>query len=39
MFKNLKVRSKLLTAFGIVILLYLITVIAATIGLRSVSGG
>ena len=39
MFKNLKVRSKLLLAFGIVICLYIITVIASSIGLRSVSNG
>ncbi|MCI8292879.1 MAG: HAMP domain-containing protein [Hespellia sp.] len=39
MFKNLKVRTKLITAFGIVIILYLITVIASYIGLKSVSGG
>ncbi len=39
MFKNLKVRSKLLLAFGIVICLYIITVVASSLGLRSVSGG
>ncbi len=39
MFKNLKVRTKLLVAFGIVIVLYVITVIAASIGLRSTSNG
>lgn len=39
MFKNLKVRSKLLVSFGIVIILYIITVIASAIGLKSVSGG
>lgn len=39
MFKNLKVRSKLLLAFGIVMGLYIIAVIAASVGLKSVSGG
>lgn len=39
MFKNLKVRSKLLLAFGIVICLYIITVVASFLGLRGVSGG
>lgn len=39
MFQNLKVRSKLLLAFGIVMGLYIIAVIAASIGLKSVSGG
>lgn len=35
MFKNLKVRSKLLLAFGIVIGLYIIAVIAASVGLKN----
>lgn len=39
MFKNLKVRSKLLVSFGIVMILYIITVIASAIGLNSVSSG
>ena len=39
MFKNLKVRSKLLVSFGIVMGLYIIAVIAAAIGLNSVSSG
>lgn len=39
MFKNLKVRSKLLVSFGIVIIFYIIAVIAASIGLGSVFGG
>lgn len=39
MFKNLKVRSKLLVSFGIVIILYIIAVIASAIGLKSVAGG
>ena len=39
MFKNLKVRSKLLVAFGILILFYLIAVIAALSGLGRVFGG
>lgn len=39
MLKNLKVRSKLLVSFGIVIILYIIAVIASAIGLKSVAGG
>lgn len=39
MFKNLKVRSKLLVSFGIVILFYVIAIIASSIGLGSVFGG
>ncbi len=39
MFKNLKVRSKLLVSFGIVIIFYIIAVIASSIGLGSVYGG
>ena len=39
MFKNLKVRSKLLVSFGIVIIFYIIAIIASSIGLGSVFGG
>ena len=39
MFKNLKVRSKLLVSFGIVIIFYIISIIASSIGLGSVFGG
>ncbi len=39
MLKNLKVRSKLLVAFGIVIALYIITVIVASTNLGRVSNG
>ncbi len=39
MFKNLKVRSKLLLAFGITLVFYIITVIAANIGLSNVADG
>lgn len=39
MFKNLKVRSKLLISFGIVLLFYIIAVIASSVGLNSVFGG
>ncbi len=39
MFKNLRVRSKLLLSFGIVMGLYIVAVIAAAIGLGSVSNG
>jgi methyl-accepting chemotaxis protein len=38
-FKNLKVRSKLLVSFGIVIIFYIIAIIASSIGLGSVFGG
>ena len=39
MLKNLKVRSKLVVSFGIVMAFYIIAVIAANIGLSSVLGG
>lgn len=39
MFKNLKVRNKLILAFGIVIFLYIVAIIASSIGLNSVAGG
>lgn len=39
MLKNLKVRSKLLFAFGSVLLYYIIAIITASIGLGSVAGG
>lgn len=39
MLKNLKVRSKLLISYGIVILFYIIAIIAATISLGNVFGG
>lgn len=39
MFKNLKVRSKLLISFGIVLIFYIIAIIASSIGLGSVFGG
>lgn len=39
MFKNLRVRSKLLISFGIVLLFYLIAIIASTISLNNVFGG
>ena len=38
MLKNLKVRNKLFFSFGIVIIIYLISIIASVIGLRSVFG-
>lgn len=39
MFKNLKVRSKLLVSFGIVIALYIIAIVVSSFSLRGVSGG
>ena len=39
MLKNLKVRSKLFFSYCIILLFYIIAVIAALIGLRSVFGG
>ena len=39
MFKNLKVRTKILTGFGTVMVLYIIAVIASAIGLSSVADG
>ncbi len=39
MFKNLKVRTKILTGFGIVMILYIIAVISSMVGLSSVSDG
>ena len=39
MLKNLKVRSKLLLSFGILILFYIIAIIAASISLGNVFGG
>lgn len=39
MFRNLKVGKKITCSFGAVIVLYIITVVASTIGLFSVSGG
>lgn len=39
MLKNFKVRSKLLFAFGSVLIYYIIAIIAASIGLGSVAGG
>lgn len=38
MLKNLKVKNKLFFSFGIVIILYIISIIAALIGIRSVFG-
>lgn len=38
-FKNLRVRSKLLISFGIVLLFYIIAIIASSVGLGSVFGG
>lgn len=38
MLKNLKVRSKLFLSFGIVIIIYIISITAALIGLKSVFG-
>lgn len=39
MFKNLKVRGKLLAAFGIVILLYIMAIIVSTVSIGRVSNG
>ncbi|MCI8640036.1 MAG: HAMP domain-containing protein [Coprococcus sp.] len=39
MFKNLKMRSKLLLSFGIVIVFYIVTVVVSFAGLSSVSNG
>lgn len=39
MFKNLKVRSKLLAGFGILMGFYIVAVVIAAIGLNVVSGG
>lgn len=39
MFRNLKVRSKLLVSFGIVIALYIVTIIVSSLGLKAVSNG
>ena len=39
MFKNLKVRTKILAGFGTVMVLYIIAVIASAIGLSSVADG
>ncbi len=39
MFKNLKVRSKLLVSFGIVILFYIIAIISSSFSLGNVFGG
>lgn len=38
MLKNLKVRNKLFVSFGIVIIIYIISIFAALIGIRSVFG-
>lgn len=39
MFKNLKVRSKLLVSFGIVIVLYIVAIIVSSLSLKGVSNG
>ncbi len=39
MFKNLKVRSKLLISFGIVIVLYIVAIIVSSLSLKGVSNG
>ena len=39
MFKNLKVRSKLYLAFGMVMIFYIISIIAGSVGIGSVAGG
>ena len=39
MFKNLRIRSKLFLTYGIMMIFYLITVVAAFVGLNSVANG
>lgn len=38
MFNNMKIGTKLLTAFGFIVVLYVITVISASVGIKNMSG-